>query len=273
MVHLCPWRALSGVSGCPSARSWRASPFGTNSHQGLLRTCFPGRDPFTRKDYFFLLPWGSDLYPRKKFPMIFFLFPATRIKSDSWINSHCLHSGCDIPVLFPVSCSLEPPGSWGAPALRPSLWPLTMSWTLTHVSAPLPLGSLSHKTAAMKFLLLGRKARTNPDCELKSKDITLLTTVCIVKAMGFPVVMYGCKSCIVKMAGHQRMDAFELWCWRRPLRFPWKARRSNQSILKEINPGYSLEGRMLKFQYFGHLMWRDDHWKRPWCWERLKAGG
>ena len=92
--------------------------------------------------------------------------------------------------------------------------------------------------------------------------------------MVFPVVMYGCESCTIKKAERRRMDAFELWCWRRLLRVPWTARRSNQSILKEISPGRSLEGLMLKLklQYFGHMM-EKYHWKRPWCWERLKAGG
>ena len=101
---------------------------------------------------------------------------------------------------------------------------------------------------------------TNLDSILKSRDITLPTKVCLVKAMVFPVVMYGCESWTVKKAERQRIDAFELWCWRRLLRVPWTARRSNQSILKEISPGCSLEGLMLKLkvQYFGHLMWRVD---------------
>ena len=105
-------------------------------------------------------------------------------------------------------------------------------------------------------LLLGRKVMTNLDSIFKSRDITLPTKVCVVKAMIFPVFMYGCKSWTVKKAEHQRIDAFELWCWRRLLRVPWTARRSNQSILKEISPGCSLEGVMLKLklQYFGHLM-------------------
>ena len=109
-------------------------------------------------------------------------------------------------------------------------------------------------------LLLGRKAMTNLDIILKSRDITLPTKVCLVKAMVFPVVMYGCVSWVIKKAEHWRIDAFELWCWRRLLRVPWTARRSNQSILKEISPGCSLEGLMLKlkFQYFGHLMQRAD---------------
>ena len=97
---------------------------------------------------------------------------------------------------------------------------------------------------------------TNLDGILKSRDITLTTKVCLVNAMVFPIVMHGCESWTVKKAEHQRIDAFELWCWRRPLRVPWTARRCNQSILKEISPGISLEGMMLKLklQYFGHLM-------------------
>ena len=109
-------------------------------------------------------------------------------------------------------------------------------------------------------LLLERKAMTNIYSILKSRDITLLTKVHLVRAMVFPVVMYGCENWTIKKVEHQRIDAFELWCWRRLLRVPWTARRSNQSILKEISPGCSLEGLMLKlkFQYFGHLMRRTD---------------
>ena len=109
-------------------------------------------------------------------------------------------------------------------------------------------------------LLLGRKVMTNLDSIIKSRDITLRTKVCLVKAMVFPVVMYGCESWTVKKAECRRIDAFELCCWRRLLRVPWTARRSNQSILKEISPGCSLEGLMLKLklQYFGHLMRRVD---------------
>ena len=101
---------------------------------------------------------------------------------------------------------------------------------------------------------------TNLDRILKSRDISLPTKVCLIKAMVFPVVTYGCESWTIKKAEHQRIDAFEQWCWRRLLRIPWTARRSNQSILKEISPEYSLEGLMLKLklQYFGHLMWRTD---------------
>ena len=109
-------------------------------------------------------------------------------------------------------------------------------------------------------LLLGRKAMTNLDSILKSRGITLLTKVCLVKALVFPVVLYGCESWTIKKAVCQRIDAFELWCWRQLLRVPWTARRSNQSLLKEISPEYSLEGLMLKLklQYFGHLMRRTD---------------
>ena len=112
-------------------------------------------------------------------------------------------------------------------------------------------GDCSHEIE--KCLLLGRKVMTNLNSILKSRDITLPTKVRLVEAMVFPVVMYGCESWTVKKAEHQRIDAFELWCWRRFLRVPWTARRSNQSILK-ISPGCSLEGMMLKLQYFGHLM-------------------
>ena len=119
-------------------------------------------------------------------------------------------------------------------------------------------GDCSHEIK--RRLLLGRKVMTNLDSILKSRDITLPTKVRLVKAMVFPVVMYGCESWTVKKAESQRIDAFELWCWRRVLRVPWTAKRSNQSILKEISPGISLEGMMLKvkLQYFGHLMQRVD---------------
>ena len=115
-----------------------------------------------------------------------------------------------------------------------------------------------------RCLLLGRKVMTNLDSILKTRDITLPRKVHLVKAMVFPVVMYGCESWTVKKSGRQRIDAFELWCWRRLLRVPWTARRSNQSILKETNPGCSLEGLMLKLklQYFGHLMRRADSFEK-----------
>ena len=119
-------------------------------------------------------------------------------------------------------------------------------------------GDCSHKIK--RHLLLERKAMTNLHSILKSGDITLLTKVCLVKAMVFPVVMYGCESWTVKKAECRRIDAFELWCWRRLLRVPWTARRSNQSLLKQVSPEYSLEGLMLKLklQYFGHLIRRTD---------------
>ena len=115
-----------------------------------------------------------------------------------------------------------------------------------------------------RHLLLGRKVMTNLDSILKSRDITLPTKARLVKAMVFPVVMYGCESWTIRKAEHQRIDAFELWCWRRLLRVPWTARRSNQSILQEISPGCALEELMLKLklQYFGHLMQRADSLER-----------
>ena len=123
-------------------------------------------------------------------------------------------------------------------------------------------GNCSHEIK--RHLLLGRKAMTNLDSVLKSRDIILLTKVCLVKAMVFPVVRYGCESWTTKKAEHGRIDAFELWCWRRLLRVPWTARRSSQSILKEISPGCSLEGLMLKLklQYFGHLVRRADSFEK-----------
>ena len=125
-------------------------------------------------------------------------------------------------------------------------------------------GDCSHEIK--RHLLLGRKAMTNLDSILKSRDITLPTNVRLVKAMVFPVVMYGCESWTMKKGERRRIDAFELWCWRRLLRVPWTARRSNQSILKLISPEYSLEALILKLklQYFGHLMQRTDFiWKVP----------
>ena len=115
-----------------------------------------------------------------------------------------------------------------------------------------------------RHLFLGRKNMRNIDSILKNSDITLPTNVCLVKAMVFPVVMYGCESWTIKKAEHQRIDSFQLWCWRRLLRAPWTARRSNQSILKEISSEYSLEGLMLKLklQYFGHLMGRTNSLKK-----------
>ena len=133
-------------------------------------------------------------------------------------------------------------------------------------------GDCSHEIK--RRLLLGRKVMINLDSILKSRDITLPTKVCLVKATVFPVVMYGCESWTIKKAEHQRADAFELWCWRRLLRVLWTVRRSNQSILKEINLEYSLERLMLKLklQYFGRWCEELTHLKRP-LWVRLKARG
>ena len=124
-------------------------------------------------------------------------------------------------------------------------------------------------------LLLGRKVMTNLDSILKSRDITWPTKVRLVKAMVFPVVMHGCESWTIKKAEHRRIDDFDLWCWRRLLRAPWTARRSNQSILKETSPGCSLEGLMLKLklQYFGHLMRRADSFEETLMLGKIGAGG
>ena len=147
-------------------------------------------------------------------------------------------------------------------------WWDTLFWGGSKITAD---GDCSHEI--QRRLLLGRKAMTNLDSIFKSRDITLPTKVLLVKAMVFPVVMNRCKSWTIKKAECRRIDAFELWCWRRLLRVPWTARRSSQSILKEISPEYSWKGLILKLklQYFGHLMWRNDSFEK-WFWERLKAG-
>ena len=133
-------------------------------------------------------------------------------------------------------------------------------------------GDCSHEIK--RHLLPGRKVMTNLDSVLKSRDIILSTKVRLVKAMVFPVVMYGCESCTVKKAELRRIDAFELWCWRRLLRVPWTARRSNQSILKEISPGCSLEGLILKLklQYFGHLIQRADSFEKTLMLGQIEGG-
>ena len=133
-------------------------------------------------------------------------------------------------------------------------------------------GDCSHEIK--RHLLLERKAMTNRNSILKSRDITLPTKVCIVKAMVFPVVIYECESWTIKKAERQRIDAFDLWCWRRPLSVPWTARISNQSILKEISPEYSLEGlmRKLKLQYFGHLMGRTDSLEKTRMLGKIEGG-
>ena len=151
---------------------------------------------------------------------------------------------------------------WNGNSWRTKTWSVTF---MTILLVPIFGGSkitadgdCSHEIK--RRLLLEKKAMTNLDNILKSRDITLPTKVCLVKAMVFPVVMYGCESWTVKKAEHQKIDSSELWCWRILLRVPWTARRSNQSILKEISPGCSLEGLMLKLklQYFGYLMWTAD---------------
>ena len=133
-------------------------------------------------------------------------------------------------------------------------------------------GDCSHEIK--RHFLLGRKVMNNLDSILKSIDVTLLTKVCLVKAIVFPVIMYGCESWTIKKAEHQKVDAFELWCWRRLLRVPWTATRSNKSILKEISPGCSLEGLMLKLklQYFGHLMQRKDSLEKTLMLGKIEGG-
>ena len=133
-------------------------------------------------------------------------------------------------------------------------------------------GDCSHEIK--RHLLLGRKAMTNLDSIFKSRDIILPTKVHLVKAMVFPIVMYGCESWTIKKAEYHRTDSFELWCWWRVLRVPWTARRSNQSILKEISPEYSLEGLILKLklQYFGHLMRRTDLLEKTLMLEKIEGG-
>ena len=146
-------------------------------------------------------------------------------------------------------------------------WKTLFSW------APKSLWMVTAATKLKDAFLLGRKAMTNLDSILKSRDITLRTKVHIVKAMVFPVVMYWYESWAIKKAEHRRISAFELWCWRRFLRVPWTARRSNQSILKEINTEHSLKGLMLKLQYFDHLMRRANALEKTLILGKIKAGG
>ena len=157
------------------------------------------------------------------------------------------------------------------------MWKQWKQWQTLFSWAP---KSLQMVTATMKVKdAPWKKSYDQPRQHIKKQRHyfadKIIVKVHIVKGMVFPVVMYGCESSTIKKAKHQRIDAFELWCWRRLLRVPWTGRRSNQSILKEISPEYSLEGLMLKLklQYCGHLMQRTDSLKRRWCWERLKAGG
>ena len=159
---------------------------------------------------------------------------------------------CSAFLCSPRSCLLNSSKSWQLfNTLEQTLQKNLIQLFLLVLAAD---GDCSHEIK--RPLLLGRKVMTNLDSTFKSREITLPIKVCLVKAMVFPVVLYGRESWTVKKAQHRRIDAFELWCWRRLLRVPWTARRSNQSILKEISPEYSLEGLMLKlkFQYFGHLM-------------------
>ena len=134
-------------------------------------------------------------------------------------------------------------------------------------------GDCSHEIK--RCLLLERKTMTNLDSMLKSRDITLPTKVHLVKAMAFSVATKGCKSWTIKNAEHRKIDAFQMWCWRRCLRFPWTARRSNQSILKEISPEFHWKDWFWSWESNPLATWWEEqtHWKRPWCWERLKAGG
>ena len=161
--------------------------------------------------------------------------------------------------LAPTSCS--PSEQFVLPIAPTPVKSLSLppfySWPFLNYTWPGD-GDCSHEIK--RHLLLGRKVMTNLDSILKSRDVTLSTKVRLVRAVVFPVVMYGCESWTIKKAERWRIDAFELWCWRRLLRVPWTPRRSNQSILKEISPECSLEGLMLKLklQYFGHLIWRTD---------------
>ena len=155
----------------------------------------------------------------------------------------------------------------------PYHWPDHTSTRWPEISRHWYLGVLSQ--SSLGHLFLGRKAMTNLDSILKTKDITLLTNVCIVKAMVFPVVMYRYENWTIKKAEHWRIDAFKLWCWRRLLKLPWTARKSNKSILKEINHKYSLQWLMLKLNLNILATWYEEpnNWKRPWYWKRLKEKG
>ena len=174
------------------------------------------------------------------------------------LTGYILLHPCRIGILVSKWSSTQREWTWGTQSGKERLGQPGRV-TLTYVDYHAVYGDCSHDIKGRS--LLGRKAATNLDSMLESRDITLPTKVCLVKAMVFPAVMYSCESWTIKKAEHQRAYAFELWCWRRLLRVPWTARRSNQSILKEIiSPGCSLEGLMLKLklQYFGDLMWRTD---------------
>ena len=147
---------------------------------------------------------------------------------------------------------------------------IVLAWRIPGTEEPGGLPSMGSQRVGHDWSNLAAAAAA--DSILKSRDITLPTKVCLVKAMVFPVVMYGCESWTIKKAERRRIDAFKLWCWRRLLRVPWTARRSSQSILKEISPGCSLEGLMLKLNTLATWCKELTHWKRPWCWEWLKLG-
>ena len=183
-------------------------------------------------------------------------------------------------LMFSTSNTRVPYRTWLFHWKSPRCWLnhlLSGCWNQDHVifggSKITADGDCSHEIKGC--LLLGRKVMTNLDSICKSRDITLPTRIHLVKAMVFPVVMYGCESWTVKKAECQRIDAFKLWCWRRLLIVPWTARRSNQSIMKEINPGISLEGMMLKLKLSTLATSCEEltHWKRLWCWEGLGAVG
>ena len=159
------------------------------------------------------------------------------------------------------------------PSPKPACFHLSISFVFSLMNKKITAdGDCSHEIK--RCLLLGRKAMTNLDCILNSRDITLLTKVHLVKVVVFPGVIYGCESWTKKKAEHQRIDAFELWCWRKLLRVPWTARRSNQSILKKISPEYSLEGLILKLklQYFGHLMQKADSFEKTLMLGKIEGG-
>ena len=176
-------------------------------------------------------------------------------------------------VLITASCTMSEPGIWSHRFMG-NRWETieTVTEFILGGSQITADGDCTHEIK--RHLLLGRKVITNLDSILRSRDITLPTKVLLVKAMVFPVVMYGCESWTIKKAEHRRIDASELWCWRRLLRVPWTARRSNQSILKEISPEYSLEGLMLKLklQYSGHLMQRTDSLEKTLRLEKIEGG-
>ena len=201
-----------------------------------------------------------------------------KVKNQSEVAQSC-------PTLSdPMDCSLPGSSIHGILQARVLEWSPITSWqmdgeTMETVTDFIFLGSRittdgDYSYEIKRCLLLERKAMTNIDCILKCRDISLPAMVHLVKAMVFPVVMYGCESWTIQKSEHQKIDAFELWCWRRLLRVPWTARRSNQSILKEISPEHSLEGLMLKLklQYFGHLIQRTDSLEKMLMMGKIESG-